>query len=147
MKEKCQKSSSRGRLATLSIGLRKCTFCSLEGLRSGLSVPSFRHLPLLWSFGSSQFRFNRPSKFWFSLVTCAILASGAILGILVAHQHLQHPMEKCVFPVYGTSSEAPFRIICPIDCISIDLFTFPPCICHDFAKSAPPLQNSYHTHI
>ena len=43
----------------------------------------------------------------------------AVLGVFVASQSLQNPLEKCVFPVYGLYWGVPFSIVCTL-CMHLD---------------------------
>ena len=63
-------------------------------------MPSFRHLSFFWPFGSSQFRFNRPSKLWFSLASCAILASSALLVSLMYSRLAKIKWQMCIYCLY-----------------------------------------------
>ena len=89
--------------------------------------PALAHHPTL---PSNSYRW---SKMTTEMTVCGS-GNGSKRCHFVAPQSLQNSIEKYVFPVYGPSWEASFRMICPIECILNNLFKFPPCFCHDFAE-------------
>ena len=55
---------------------------------------------------------------------------------------------RFTFTAYIRSGGAPFRMICPIECILNDLFTFPPCFCHEVTeKCSPVAEVRLHTYV
>ena len=61
---------------------------------------------------------------------------------------LQKSCGKCAFTAYIPSWDAPFRMMCPIECILSDLFTFPPCFCHEvMEKCSPVAEVTSHTYV
>ena len=55
---------------------------------------------------------------------------------------------QCAFTAYIPSWDAPFRMMCPIECILSDLFTFPPCFCHEvMEKCSLVAEVTLHTYV
>ena len=55
---------------------------------------------------------------------------------------------ECAFTAYIRSWGAPFRMMCPIECILSDRFTFPPCFCHEvMEKCSPVAEVTLHTYV
>ena len=55
---------------------------------------------------------------------------------------------QSAFTAYISSWDAPFRMVCPIECILSDLFAFPSCFCHEvMEKYSPVAELAPHTYV